>query len=262
MCDSIPVLPADARQDSILILAKKTSYFSKPEAWPLSFYSAVANATGFNLISSAHSEAGSEAGLPEGVVPHERMTREAYEEFVGEMRLLLGVGNPATSPSPFNALYVPFCQATRLTPRRISAREAHSGPPFMLWTRRCQGVPVVLPFSGSTPTPPGWDLFDPHFTQHGPASLLGEPYVYSLARDAPVEEAIATIRRAASTSIDRYVPEDMTVPSVDARLVGYLNVDWERMAILRQGGVEMGPVSVSRAMVDECRRLKFCASAV
>lgn len=224
-CDDIPVLPQEARQDAILLLAKKTSYFTRPEAWPLEIYAAIANATGLDLISSALDETADGTGLPTGVIPHERMGRQEYEEFIGEMRLLLGVGNPGTSPSPYNAL--------------------------------CQGVPVVLPYSSPTPTPDGWDLFNSTLVQHGPAALLGEPYVYSLSRTASIDEAVATINRAATRSIDRFVPPDMTVASVDRRLMGFLDVDWERLASERQGG-EIQPVVCSEGMLKECRRLSFC----
>jgi hypothetical protein len=103
-CDDIPVLPQEARQDALLLLAKKSSYFTRAEAWPLDFYAAITQATGLNIISSARDETADGTGLPAGVMPHERMGRQEYEEFVGEMKVLLGIGNPGTSPSPYNAL--------------------------------------------------------------------------------------------------------------------------------------------------------------
>jgi hypothetical protein len=122
----------------------------------------------------------------------------------------------------------------------------------------CQGVPVVLPYSSPTPTPDGWDLFNSTLVQHGPAALLGEPYVYSLSLTASIDEAVATIKRAVATSIDRFVPADMTIASVDRRLTGILDVDWERVARERQGG-DVQPVLPSEGMMEECRRLSFCA---
>lgn len=127
----------------------------------------------------------------------------------------------------------------------------------------CQGVPVVLPYSSPSPTPDGWDLFNSSIVQHGPAALLGEPYVYSLSLSASADEAIATIKRAAATPIDRFVPPNMTAESVDRRLMGVLAVDWERLAREKQGGDdnvdEDDAVVVGAGMLSECRRLLFCA---
>jgi hypothetical protein len=44
--------------------------------------------------------------LPEGLETMGKKTREEYEELVGSVKVLLGMGTPMISPSVYSSLYV------------------------------------------------------------------------------------------------------------------------------------------------------------
>ncbi|CDZ97050.1 hypothetical protein [Phaffia rhodozyma] len=152
-CTDTLVVPHADRQNAILLLAKKTKYFYLPAAWPLSWYATTRESTGLNIISGAYktAEVGGDVDLPGGIEGVSRMGRVEYEKLLGSVKALVGIGSPPISPSPFNAL--------------------------------CQGVPVILPYSGPSPTPEGWDLYDFEKIQHGPAASIGPPSIHSAGYD-------------------------------------------------------------------------------
>lgn len=100
-------MPHAERTNAILLLAKKTMYFYRAQAWPLDWYAAVRNATGLDILSGAVPtplESGGDVGLPAGIEGKKKMGREEYERLLGQMKVLVGIGSPVISPSPYNAL--------------------------------------------------------------------------------------------------------------------------------------------------------------
>jgi alpha-1,3(6)-mannosylglycoprotein beta-1,6-N-acetyl-glucosaminyltransferase len=75
-------------------------------------------------------------------------------------------------------------------------------------------VPVVLPYNGKTvlkhnnktcgPHPPSdeWCGFLEESHQHGPASALGPPYVYTVEINSPVQDILQVIDTAVKTPIE------------------------------------------------------------
>lgn len=61
---------------------------------------------------------------------------------------------------------------------------------------------MILPYYGDTPFLDGWDLYHPDLAQHGPASLIGAPYVYNYHRD-DIEGLYEAVRSARDNPIDR-----------------------------------------------------------
>jgi len=81
----------------------------------------------------------------------------------------------------------------------------YSNWPF---SHRCRGVPVVLPYDGRycTAVPDvnqsEWCGFHGIFHQHGAAAALGEPYVYMVNSQGPVDDIIKTVQKAVDTPIE------------------------------------------------------------
>jgi len=61
---------------------------------------------------------------------------------------------------------------------------------------------VVIPYFKDVAVPPGWDLFNGAYAQHGPAAAIGPPYVYSY-KTGDEDDLIDKIKQAASHPIER-----------------------------------------------------------
>ena len=85
----------------------------------------LSKSTEYNLILTAKIEDG--FPLPEGLTTLGPQSRDRYEELVGEVKVLLGMGQPMISPSVYTAL--------------------------------CQATPVVLPYLTEKPRSDGWYLY-------------------------------------------------------------------------------------------------------
>ncbi|RSH90383.1 hypothetical protein EHS25_000988 [Saitozyma podzolica] len=204
-CLQNPVIPYSERNDSILILAKRSVYFHwtdlndvMSDSWP----SLVADmkSDGYEFWTTAEAEEG--FPIPEGLKKMGLMTRSNYEAMIGSAKVLLGIGKPEISPSVYTAF------------------------PSPLRFARCRGLPLVMPYMGDTPTPEGWQLYNRHQTQHGPANTIGEPWVYTYQID-DMEDLKAKIRKAMTTPIKPYVPPAMTEVGARERLRSLLYHDWE-----------------------------------
>lgn len=108
-------------------------------------------------------------------------------------------------------------------PCKFMFQRPHSEHVLIITFTRCRGVPVILPYHGTTAIPTGWAAFDfAHYHQHAIAALEGPPYVYSVSIDAPVDDLIEVIKTAVATPIDRqYVSFHIfidTLPVVDQTL--------------------------------------------
>jgi len=112
-------------------------------------------------------------------------------------RLLIGIGDPTTSPTPYEAL--------------------------------CLGVPFLNPIKNQ------WDVSDPSNrdkwdVQHGLLKLLDPPYVYNVRR-GDKEGFLKAIKSALENPLtDRYIVERMKMESLEKRLQDLLDTDWENEA--------------------------------
>jgi hypothetical protein len=66
------------------------------------------------------------------------------------------------------------------------------------------------------------------FSQHGPASMIGPPYVYSYYSNnfTQLEEAV---HKAMNTPIERFIPDDMKLEYAIDQLRAYVERDLEGM---------------------------------
>ncbi|KAG8857348.1 hypothetical protein FRB96_005835 [Tulasnella sp. 330] len=136
--------------------------------------------------------------IPKGIeeVPH-MPNRTAFVQVLGGSRVLLGVGNPPMSPTPWEAL--------------------------------CLGVPFINPIKNWLRERPNdrtqW------LAQHDGVFFLGlgEPYVYHVKVGDRIgfEEAI---RKAMDTPIDRFIPAQMKMSSLIDRTRHLVETDWRPMA--------------------------------
>ncbi|KAJ7085219.1 hypothetical protein B0H15DRAFT_847433 [Mycena belliarum] len=221
-CHALDYVPFDKRPDQIVILAKKSEYFhSKLFFNPEAFYSRLRNSTDHELITNAVVDEG--FPIPDGLKSLGLIPQADYDVLLANTKALLGIGRPLISPTPYASL--------------------------------CRGVPVILPYRADTgcPARPGPDLycgFDEDTHQHGPAAALGEPYIYTVDVNAPVEVALDTILRAARTPIEPFEPEEMRLPMLRARLLDYFHIDWEAHAQAKGTGLSTagGPAVNSGAL--------------
>ncbi|THV05093.1 hypothetical protein K435DRAFT_835038 [Dendrothele bispora CBS 962.96] len=208
--DTVPV-PHAEKKDQVVVLAKRSEYFHfaglfKPDFWS-SFKQGL---PGLDLISVSNEEEG--YPVPEELTLLGPQDRRAYDLLLGSSKALFGIGRPKISPTPYASL--------------------------------CRGVPVVLPYDGRycTPVPninqSEWCGFHGVFHQHGAAATLGEPYVYMVNSQGPVEDIVRTVRRAVNTPIEPFQPPEMTREALTQRIRDYFYIDWQ--AYGRQKLVENG----------------------
>ena len=88
----------------MLLFAKRSSYFDWGSATPRKFWSdLVADPmVPYDLVLTATVEEGH--ALPPGLNTRGKQTREQYEELVGDVRAMVGLGAPFISPSVYTAL--------------------------------------------------------------------------------------------------------------------------------------------------------------
>lgn len=134
--------------------------------------------------------------IPEGVKHIGKLNATAFDDEISQARLLLGIGWPTTSPSPYRAL--------------------------------ARGVPFLNPYGlgerGKKDDPMSW-----HFSQHKTLRRAEEPYVYSVERDN-YDDFVAAIRRAITTPIEPLRLERMEREALDERVANFIESDWKAEA--------------------------------
>ncbi|KAK7040769.1 hypothetical protein VNI00_009675 [Paramarasmius palmivorus] len=201
-CTNLPYVPSGERKNQIAILAKRSEYFYKdtflqPEIWPI-----LKNLTGLDLISVSNSEEG--FPVRDALTLLGPMERHDYDMMLvrGSSKALLGIGRPKISPSPYASL--------------------------------CRGVPVIIPYNGKIcPARVEESEWCGNHHQHGPASRIGPPYVYTIDSQGPIEDIVGTIMTAVNTPIEPYVPPDMTEEALKRRIDDYFSIDWKAYAMER-----------------------------
>ena len=177
-CSAVPLTPPTQKLDRVFVLAKLAEYFyDKRKAPPESVWVDFQQKTGLEPVSVATDRKDGTRGwlnytVPQGVTPIAPLSRDQFEIEVGKSKVMLGIGRPYISPS--------------------------------IYTSLCQGTPVVLPyFADPEEVNQGYNLFNGYvktahtssrpfltilgvcseYAQHGPASLIGPPYVYTYQHD-------------------------------------------------------------------------------
>ncbi|KAJ3348395.1 hypothetical protein HDU83_001347 [Entophlyctis luteolus] len=192
-CKDVPFIPWEDRPNNTFILAKKFEYISgskiKKEIFerlsaasnshPIQFYGNYENSeaiTGVNVLSF--------------------MPRNEFQAFLSKTKVLLGVGSPRISPSPYEAL--------------------------------CLGVAFFNPIIQWDPSRPqdrsAWQ------TQHDALKYLNPPYVYNYYADD--EDMLSSfLVKAMKTEVPgRYIPEHMTFQALQKRVIELVNRNHKMMA--------------------------------
>ncbi|KAG8953693.1 hypothetical protein FRC04_001897 [Tulasnella sp. 424] len=134
---------------------------------------------------------------PLGITPVERMERPAFQRLVGQSKVLLGIGRPALSLTPYEAL--------------------------------CLGVPFINPIRT-------WDKKDPDNKEKWGAQQegllymsVGEPYVYNV-KVGDRDGLARAVRNAMETPLDRFIPPHMKMSALIDRMKVLLETDWRPTA--------------------------------
>ncbi|KAF8321311.1 hypothetical protein DL93DRAFT_1635375 [Clavulina sp. PMI_390] len=209
-CDVQTFIPhVDRPRGRVYAMAKRLSYFAPQaeRAWPPYFYKqaarriqtpggvhftiGAANDTKFAEQYHVKIPGMSEFGGDKVITNLGLLDRNTFVEEVAKSRVLLGVGRPAISPTPYQAL--------------------------------CLGVPFINPILN-------WDTRAPDYrgtwsTQHNGLMNIDAPYVYNVRKN---DEAglLSAIRRALENPISRYIPPGKSLPEVAERLHAILRRDW------------------------------------
>ncbi|WWC90108.1 uncharacterized protein L201_005041 [Kwoniella dendrophila CBS 6074] len=221
-CLNIPVKPHEERRNAALILAKRSSYFHYHYVSPPGFWTNLSKIPNFELLSTVEVEEGKP--IPEGLVTMGKQTRENYEDLVGSVKALVGMGAPPISPSVYTSL--------------------------------CQATPVVIPYFEQNYRMDGWWLYS-SWSQHGPAISLGEPYAYKYYAGNYTELEHA-IRKAMSTPIERYIPENMKLKYTLVQLSNYLNRNLTLMFEEKVKGNKGKIPSLKKGVRERCYELNRC----
>ncbi|KAJ7185559.1 hypothetical protein C8R46DRAFT_882085 [Mycena filopes] len=201
-CAKRAFVPHAQRKPQVYVLAKFLKFFlPKVTAWPPSYFDDAANATGLEFVMASRDLDGAprlaEGDLSPSIrnLGAEAQNADTFYELLAHSVALVGVANPALSPTPYDAL--------------------------------CLGVPFINPING-------WNRNDPQDrkqwnTQHNALRSLSPPIVYHVFQ-GDREGFVNAIRDAAANPIDSYVLERMKMSAVKARLGGILEKNWRAEA--------------------------------
>jgi len=204
-CRTRPFIPHSQRENQAYILAKLLSFFTseRDRAWTPAIFDAATHETGIKYILGAINDTlqgeWPAAELPSNYVDFGIIGQSTFLDKLSRTRVLIGMGNPATSPTPYDAL--------------------------------CLGVPFINPILN-------WDRQNPSdrsqwTTQHDVLEQLDPPYVYNVFRD-DVDGFVRAIKNAISHPIESYILEQMRMSSVEERLAAILEHDWQSEAALQE----------------------------
>ncbi|KAG9002662.1 hypothetical protein FRB90_011338 [Tulasnella sp. 427] len=217
-CTKTPFIPPTQRPRQTYILGKSLRYFTLPEytLWTGDaltsiddpFYLDFSQDQNVTFLAGQLSHHDNDDVLrgklrdpPRGIVQHEKLSRSNFQKALANSRVMLGLGNPRLSPTPYEALClgVPFINPLM----RGSNKNDRT-----TWT----GQHDALIFSG-----------------------LDEPYVYHVEQGDRAGLA-AALRKAMDTPIERYIPPRMTSAALLGRMKSLLETDWRSIAKERMKG--------------------------
>ncbi|KAI8618606.1 hypothetical protein BC830DRAFT_1042728, partial [Chytriomyces sp. MP71] len=190
-CSQIPPVPTQDRDNGVYILAKNSEYFTKSKYNESLIPHLAGKGVRFTVgIGEANSFAWPDT-TNLGKLSHEQFNIQ-----LSRSRVLLGLGPPYTSPSPYYAL--------------------------------CFGVPFVNPIEN-------YDSKRPHDrvhwrTQHDPLKWMNPPYVYNVHADNMTEVAEAIMRALESPLTEKWVPEHMKTDAARNNVEKIVLTDWRGKA--------------------------------
>jgi len=127
------------------------------------------------------------------------MNQDAFLDAVAHSKVMLGIGRPRISPSPWQAL--------------------------------CLGVPFINPVKRTNPADPSNQL--KWTTQHDTTRILSPPYVYHVqAGDS--EALMDAFQKILENPIDRFIPEHMLFSSMQNRVAYLVDRDGKKLALKKK----------------------------
>ncbi|KAF8344118.1 uncharacterized protein EI90DRAFT_46056 [Cantharellus anzutake] len=202
-CNTVPFVPHSerAKRRTAFIMSKYMRFFSpgKDTAWEVDDFDYAAEETGIRYISGAKADPANDPpgpmAIPKNLENLGYLNQQEFLQTLAQSTILIGVGMPKTSPTPYEAL--------------------------------CLGVPFINPILHWDHNNPedreGWD------SMHGTLKLLDPPYVYNVKRGDRKGFAKA-IKSAIENPIDRFVLDRMTLFNVEERMKEFFAKDWKAEA--------------------------------
>ncbi|KAJ7639424.1 hypothetical protein FB45DRAFT_977204 [Roridomyces roridus] len=207
-CAKIPFVPHSERNREAWIMAKAISYFHpNVRAWDPEDFDAAAESAGISFLTGAghpipqHDVRVEEIVLSTSIKNLGQQPQEQFHTMLSKTRVLIGMGDPVLSPSPYDAL--------------------------------CLGVPFINPIKNWNRDHPedrgSWD------SQHNMLKHLSPPYVYHVFKGDRAG-FVQAVKDAVENPIQSYVLDRMRMSAVEQRLGRILEHDWrlEAAEVLRQ----------------------------
>lgn len=184
------VVPVEERDHRAYILAKEKGYFEPPQfAFSDHVFADLKRDLGVDFVAGIGKKG---SALPDaGVTNLGFMSVPDFRTALGRSKVLVGVGRPRLSPTPYDAL--------------------------------CMGVPfinAILDWNRKKP-----DDQTAWYSQHEGLINVGEPYVYNVKQGNETEFK-AAIAKAFASPIDRFIPRRMSKPAMRARHRLLVEADW------------------------------------
>lgn len=209
-CLQTPYVPFDSRPRQAYIFGKFMSYFvhkdyilpsntdnKYDQITKADFYTETSRKANVTFLGQFQRDLGMKKGPPPGITEVPRMERPAFQNMVARSRVVLGLGSPLLSPTPWEAL--------------------------------CLGVPFINPIYG-------WDRNRPDdrtkwWAQQDGLLYLGldEPYVYHV-KVGDREGFERAVTKALDTPIERFIPPHMRMDALVERIRILLETDWTETA--------------------------------
>ncbi|KAJ7510720.1 hypothetical protein B0H11DRAFT_2269294 [Mycena galericulata] len=194
-CSTQTFIPHAHRKRQAYVLAKESTYFiPETRAYDPDAFGAAAAAADIGFLAGVRDPI-LPVYFPPNVTNAGFMTPAKFRQTLAESRVLIGIGRPFLSPTPYEAL--------------------------------CLGVPFINPILE-------WNADDPAdrtqwSSQHGMLHLLDPPYVYNVFKGDTAGFVHAGVA-AMAHPIESFVVERMRMHSVEARLAAILATDWKAEA--------------------------------
>ncbi|KAL7416443.1 hypothetical protein BDY24DRAFT_412626 [Mrakia frigida] len=212
-CTATPWVPPSERKNQAFILGKVHSYFDRYEAaWTLETYQTIADETGLELVSVSKDDTEGRLRLPAPIKSLGSLSREDFLLELSQSKVLIGIGFPLVSPTPYEAL--------------------------------CLGIPFLNPYDSTLPLSsilhPHPDDFNPRNVQHRPLFGLSPPQVYNVPR-WNVTSLVDAVKQAVENPMEgRFVEEMVSLKGLRERLGEVMERDWEAFSREKEGerGVE------------------------
>ncbi|KAJ3200408.1 hypothetical protein HDU82_008944, partial [Entophlyctis luteolus] len=198
-CTSVPYIPWKNRTNTVFIFAKHMEHFSNMKTSHEIFRTLSSNSRGSNRIEfvAPMNDPSSSVSNVQNVG---RFSRFEFLKKVGESKVMLGIGNPSTSLSPYEAL----CMGTVFF-NPISSYDKDDRNNRHLWN-----------------------------TQYDGLKYLNPPFVYNYFADDD-SKLVELLELAITQEVPgRFIPEYMKRSSVTKRMMSFVNINWKSKALMEK----------------------------